>query len=264
MLEKITLPRRIIDSFDKEKIDVYYYKTVDSTNKRARFLATEHSLARPTLIIADGQSEGRGRMGKSFYSPSSTGLYMTLVLPVEEGELFTRLTALCAVAVRKAIIDIFGVKTKIKWVNDLYLSDKKVAGILAECFEADSRRYVALGVGVNVFTSDFPTEIEEIAGSLTAQKEEDADEQGAIRIALAFSICRELMSIMRSDDLTQYMQIYREASCVINKDIIFFENREEKRGRAVDINERGELIVHTAQGIRILCGGEISVRLRKE
>ena len=72
------------------------------------------------------------------------------------------------------------------------------------------------------------------------------------------------MSIMRSDDLTQYMRIYREASCVINKDIIFFENREEKRGRAVDINERGELIVHTAQGIRILCGGEISVRLRKE
>lgn len=261
MLTQITLPKEVLDSFAKEKIDIFYYGTVDSTNKRAREHAANKAPSRAALIVADGQTEGRGRLGRSFYSPDGTGLYMTLLLPAPREELFTRLTALCAVAVRGAIGDIFGVETSIKWVNDLYLDGRKVAGILAESFAVGEVRYVALGVGVNICTKDFPEELSGLAGALSEGRESE-DEERADRLALAFSICKELMAALESEELGQYMELYRRASCVIGREIRFFENGEEKQGRAVDINDRGELIVNTADGKRALCGGEISVRLK--
>ena len=261
MLIEMTLPKKIRDSFAEKKIELFYYDTLDSTNKRARAYAAEKKPREAVLIVAERQSAGRGRLGKSFYSPEGTGLYMTLLLPAPKEELFTRLTALCAVATRKAIIDIFGAQTSIKWVNDLYLAGRKVAGILAESFAVGEERYVALGVGVNICTQEFPSELSAIAGSLN-RKAESREEARGDSLALAFSVCNELMTALTSGNMGEYMDIYRRASCVIDRDISFFENGEEKQGRAVDINDRGELIVKTADGTRALCGGEISVRVR--
>ncbi len=264
MFKEITLPKKILGSFADEKIDIFCYEIVDSTNKRARLYATDTELdaSRAILFVADGQTEGRGRLGRSFYSPRSTGLYMTLLLVAPEDELFTRMTALCAVAVRKAVWDMMGVETGIKWVNDLYLGERKVAGILAESFVAGERRCVALGIGINICTEDFPEELSAIAGSLTKKRRESEEEQRADRLALAFSVCKEMKKALQCRNVGEYMDIYRAASCVIGREISFFENGREKRGRAADINDRGELVVDTADGRITLCGGEISVRLR--
>ena len=248
--------------FYDEGIQLFCYSVADSTNKRAREYCAEAELSPvPTaLFIADAQSEGRGRLGRSFFSPASTGLYMTLLIEAPQNDKFTLITALAAVAVREAVSRIFGVETAIKWVNDLYLGDRKVAGILAESFVAGERRYVALGVGVNLSTEDFPEELCRKAGSLISDGK-DAEELEALRYALAFEICRGFLGSLRGE-AGAYMEQYRRHSCVIGKQMTFVRDGEERGGVALGITDCGELEVLLSTGERtLLSTGEISVKV---
>ena len=148
----------------EREISVKHYRSIDSTNDEAK---RQENGALPVLLIADRQTRGKGRMGRSFYSPEESGLYMSLLFsPSEQGESFMRLTSVAAVALRRAIADVFSLSTDIKWVNDIYLDGKKVAGILCESFEREGEKRVVIGIGVNLSTKDFPKELENIAGSL--------------------------------------------------------------------------------------------------
>lgn len=248
--------------FKEQGIDLFCYSVADSTNKRAREYCAESALSPvpPTLFIADGQSEGRGRLGREFFSPPSTGLYMTLLIEAPENDRFTLITALAAVAVREAVSRIFGVETAIKWVNDLYLCGKKVAGILAESFVAGERRYVALGVGVNLTTDDFPKELRDKAGSLISHSD-DAEELDALRYALGYEISRGFLEALKGD-AGAYMEQYRRHSCVIGKSIRFVRDGKEHEGEAVGITDCGELEVLLSTGENtLLSTGEISVKV---
>ncbi len=262
MYEKTSLPDSILSAFGDLGINIFHYKELDSTNKAARLYASEKTALTPALFVADTQSEGRGRLGRSFFSPKDTGLYMTLLLPRKEQLAFTRITSLCAIALHNAIKKIFGVSTRIKWVNDLYLNGKKVSGILAESFTECEKSFIALGIGVNISTESFPSELADVACSLTDTHDSSIEEQMALKFALAYEICKELNVCLGSRDIKKYMDDYRMLSCVIGQDISFFENGKEYTGKAIDINDDGALIVSTDRGNRTLSSGEISVRVK--
>ena len=162
--------RRYEDICDSKRLSdrgilVAFADEIDSTSAEARRWAECGGKA-PALFVAERQTAGRGRLGRSFYSPSDTGIYMTLLLEIGEDFPDTAgLTSAAAVAVLRGTDRLTQGKTQIKWVNDILLDGKKICGILAESFLVGDKTYAAIGIGVNVSTKDFPEDIRGIAGS---------------------------------------------------------------------------------------------------
>lgn len=252
---KKTFPKRLCDALARSGVDIFYYASLDSTSAEARRYALSHPDCPPTLFVADAQSEGRGRLGRSFFSPEGTGLYMTLLLPRESICSFGRLTALCAVALRGSIESIFKISTGIKWVNDLYINEKKVSGILAESFFSGEKSFVSIGIGVNISTEDFPSELGDVACSLTP-----GDERKDLKLELACEVCRRIIICLGESDTKKYMDEYRAHSCIIGSKILFYENGVGHEALATGINDEGELLVSVNGEQKVLSSGEISVR----
>lgn len=154
------------------EIKLEAFESLDSTNTYLKKRAAEGA-PEGTVVIANAQTAGRGRMGRSFASAPGLGIYMSMLLRPDSGaECIGSLTAGAAVAVCRAIERVCGVAPGIKWVNDLFLKGKKICGILCESsVKADGAEYVVLGVGLNVITrpQDFPEELRGTAGSLYSQ-----------------------------------------------------------------------------------------------
>ena len=148
-----------------QHIHVEVYPTIDSTNTPARRMLAEGQIHSPTLLIALTQTAGRGRMGREFFSPAGSGLYMTLIHPLPSPT--HHITPAAAVAVCQATREVMGISLGIKWVNDLYLDGKKVGGILTECVQdPQGHPYVLAGIGVNITTQAFPSGLRQPASSL--------------------------------------------------------------------------------------------------
>lgn len=142
--------------------NVLYYDTIDSTNNKAKELARRNSV-HGSLVIANAQTAGKGRLGRSFDSKTQEGLYFSLMLrPKVSPEHLSGITLVTALAVSKAIDKISQVHTSIKWPNDIYLNDKKLVGILTEA----GPDYVVIGIGINVNTKSFPEDLSSTATSL--------------------------------------------------------------------------------------------------
>ncbi len=259
---------KIIKAIDAEGIRLFRYELTASTNRCARCYVEEEELPKsPALFFANGQSEGRGRLGRSFFSPSSTGVYMTLLLNApRNSERFALMTSLCAVAVADAIISVLGVGVGIKWVNDLYLNERKVAGILAESFlSPKGERYVSLGIGINLCTADFPADIADKAGALFEYTDNSDKTSEALRLTLAFEICKKMIRALGADDVSAYMERYRQLSCVMGKRVGFTDGGEVSYGVAVGITDMGALVVELeGGGVAELSSGEISLFVKKE
>ena len=143
---------------------VEVYPTLGSTNTYGRALVDGGTIKSPTLVVALAQTDGRGRMGRQFYSPPESGLYMTLICPPPP---HVHVTPSAALATALAIQDFCGQRVDIKWVNDLWLEGKKVCGILAErMVSPDGQAYLLLGIGVNVTTKTFPEALRHPAGCI--------------------------------------------------------------------------------------------------
>ncbi|MCD7797482.1 MAG: biotin--[acetyl-CoA-carboxylase] ligase [Clostridiales bacterium] len=233
--------------------DVIYYPSVDSTNNQCRrFLADGRQGT--FLVIADEQTAGRGRQGKDFYSPAGTGVYFSLA--VNTGASLSSavtVTTAAAVAVCRAIESITDLKPGIKWVNDVYVNGKKVCGILTEAvtnFETSTVESVIIGIGINVSTTDFPSNTGN-AGSLGS---------GINRSELIAETVNNLMRII-DGDYSMFIDYYRSRSIVIGKKIDFIEKGVSTPATVLSIDERGELEVELDSGEkRVLRSGEISVR----
>jgi len=252
------LSGRILKKIEKSGVAVRYYALTDSTNARAREYARDLATGESALFLADAQTAGRGRLGRDFYSPASTGLYMTLLTEAPEDARFELMTALTAVVCRRAIERVLGVGVEIKWVNDLYLGGKKVAGILAESFECGGRRLVAVGIGINISTNEFPDNIRATADSLKP----GGRISGTRRARLASAVTRGLLEAFSAENVSEYMREYRAYSCVIGREVEYTCGNEVGRGIAEDITETGALTVSTESGTVTLRGGEISLRVR--
>lgn len=228
-----------MDMINKVKLDC-----VDSTNNYAK--KNISALPLPSLITAEMQTAGRGRQGKSFYSPDKTGLYMTLAF--EAPESCDLLTAAAAVAVCLEL-EAAGAKPQIKWVNDVYLDGLKICGILAECFICEGRKYIALGIGINITTKDFPNDIPN-AGSLNINCD---------KVMLADGIAKRFFELT---DSKYILSEYEKRLFVIGKTVTYTKNGTEYTAKVKGINSLCNLIVIRTDGCEdILSSGEISIKL---
>ena len=231
----------------------------DSTNRMAKELAWQGG-PEGTLVIANVQSAGRGRLGRSFYSPAGSGIYMSLILrPSLAATQALRITSCAAVAVARAIEKVTGISPQIKWVNDIYLHGKKVCGILTEAGfggQGEQMQHAVLGIGVNVGNMQFPDELAVIATSL-----ENETGQSISRERLLAEICNEFSILYEQIEKATFLEESRQRSFVLGKQITVHTPEGVYEAKAVDLNEEGYLLVER-NGVReCLYSGEISIRV---
>ena len=248
------LPARFSD------LPVFVFSETDSTNDRAKAYAAEHPETRAAVFIAERQTAGRGRRGRSFSSPDGAGLYLSVLFsPPEEGDLLLTETARAAVSVARAIEDAApDLHPEIKWVNDLLIDGKKTAGILAEAvLSPDGKKpRLILGIGINVHRRAFPPELENIATSL-----EDHTARTLCRADLAAKlICR----ILEEEPRPPFIEDYRARLCLTGK-VVFILRAAPRRALVLGVNDCGFLHIRYDDGSEeLLNSGEISVRFWKE
>ena len=233
-----------------KKITVHLYDSIGSTNDEAKRRADADGGV--CLYAAEHQSAGRGRRGRSFYSPKGTGLYMTLALPYADvSEAVCGITCAAAVAVCETVESLSNHHPQIKWVNDIFVGGKKVAGILTELITDDHNqpRAVIVGIGLNLNTAEFPAELAATAGNL-----------GAIeKNALCGMIADRLITMTEQYDNNSVMEKYKGRNLCIGRRITYMQDGVEHLATAVDIDAGGGLVVEE-NGLRTtLNAGEISV-----
>lgn len=215
-------------------------------------------------VISLSQTAGRGRLGRTFYSPEGTGIYMSILLRPENmlPDQAVKFTTMAAVAACEAIEGLSKEKVQIKWVNDIFIKDKKVSGILTEGvfgLESGEIDYVVLGIGFNIYKPDngFPKELISIAGSIFDKRQQDGKNK------LCAGFLNHFMSYYRAENDADYISRYRERSLVIGKEISVLYPDKAKKATALDVDEHCRLVVRFEDGsIEKLSSGEISVRLR--
>ena len=252
---------RITDNMSEnsKKLKLIVFDSVDSTNNEAKRMIAD-GFKENALVISNEQTKGRGRLGRDFYSPKNTGIYMSFIfhtyLKLSDA---VSVTTAAAVAVVRAIEKLTDIKPQIKWVNDVYIGDKKACGILTEAvsdFETGSAQSVVIGIGINISTEEFPDEITETATSLNFN--------GLSRNNLIAAVSDELVEICSDLSNKSYIDSYREHSLIIGKRIDFYRNNVRYGGTAVDIDSDGGLIVRLPNGeTEVLNSGEVTVRLSK-
>ena len=236
------------------------HESIASTNTRAKELAAKGA-PHGFLVAADTQSGGRGRFGRPFFSPERAGIYISFILrPRMPAEKAVMITSMAAVAVAQAIEALADADVKIKWVNDLYISDRKVCGILSEAsmdFESGQLEYVVLGIGVNVGRIGFPEELRNIATSIF-------NETGAAvsRNRLIAEIANQLETLWDGLETASFMDEFRSRSNVIGRQVAVLRGSERFEAVAVDIDDQGRLVVRTDAGLEYLGSGEISLKLK--
>ncbi len=237
----------------KRKLDVIYFPSIDSTNTYCKKLIAQGREGE-FLVVAEEQTAGRGRQGKSFYSPAKTGVYFSLVIrPDMKLSSAVTVTSAAAVAVCRALEGLTDITPQIKWVNDVFVDGKKVCGILTEAvsdFESGTVDAVIVGIGINIKTADFPEDVEG-AGCIDVN---------ISRSELVAAVINELFEITLGD-YSAILDYYRSHSMLLGKRIKFMENSRVTEALAVAIDERGGLVVRLDDGVeRTLRSGEISVR----
>lgn len=233
--------------------------TLPSTNtilKDAAFRGAPHG----EVLVANRQSAGRGRLGRDFFSPAESGVYMsillrpTLPLSVAAG----RITTLAALATARAIARTSGIEVEIKWVNDLLIKGKKVCGILAEAISMGEEYAIVLGIGINVRSTTLPPELAQIATSLAAHGNPPA------RNELIAAILDELETLDPSAPET-WMDEYKKRSAVIGKSVCIlpFDDKPYK-AKAIDVTNDGALVIDNGQSRWEIVSGEVSLRLAED
>ncbi len=237
------------------------FAALPSTNIVARERAAQGA-AHGTIIVANTQSSGRGRRGRSFVS-GGLGVYMTVVLrPRIQGAGAALITTAAAVAVREAVLEVCGKDCAIKWVNDLYLGGKKVCGILTEAVsevESGEIRSMVVGIGVNFrgVAADFPPELREKAGFVLEPGEGEAQ-----RNELIARIASRLLERAEQLESREFMEEYRANSLVLGRRIEFVRGGRTYVATAVDIDDDGGLRILRDDGVReTINAGEISVKI---
>lgn len=244
----------------REEVAVFVHPFLGSTNAEAKRMLSEGE-RNDVLVLADEQTAGRGRLGRSFFSPAKSGLYMSLGLVKLAPQMDpTLLTTMAAVAVCRAIEQLTERNPQIKWVNDLYIDGKKICGILTEGIinlETQTIDSIVLGIGLNVQLEpvSMPEELKEKMGALFV-----AEEPTITRNQLAISIVNEFYLLYSQMDKNEYLEEYRSRCFVLGKQINFTRNKEYLEGMATAIDDKGALVVRLQDGTETtLSYGEISI-----
>jgi BirA family biotin operon repressor/biotin-[acetyl-CoA-carboxylase] ligase len=241
--------------------DYFYYPSIDSTNRQARILASQ-GYPEGTVVVADMQTDGRGRRGRSWYSPAGQGIYMSLILrpriPLKE---ISRISLMPAVALAETLQEELGLAARIKWPNDILINHKKIAGILSEAItDMDGIEFVVIGMGLNINNpeSDFPDDFRTDPTSILTEMK-----QPASRVRILQSLLAKLeyhYQLLQKGDFAETLAAGRRMSMVIGQKVSLETSQGIVTGRAVDIDENGFLLVDEGSGVQhTVISGEIEV-----
>ena len=239
---------------------IVYRERVDSTNNVAKKLADEGALE-GTIVVAEEQIGGRGRINRSFLSPLAKGVWFSLILrpdipPME----VSKMTLLAAVAVARAIRH-HGLKDcGIKWPNDILVNGHKMVGILTELNgSAEKVNYIIMGIGVNtgITTDDLPKDLQPIVTSFAREGVRVS------RLALLETLLKEIEELYQTvcqEGFAPVLAEWRTLSCMLGQDVTVSSVNRTFSGKAVDIDENGNLLVATPDGVEVVMAGDIHVR----
>ncbi|ASB88733.1 bifunctional biotin--[acetyl-CoA-carboxylase] synthetase/biotin operon repressor [Bacillus sonorensis] len=239
---------------------IHFQDVVASTQKIAHELAN-NGAPEGTIVVADKQTEGRGRMSRAWHSPEGTGIWMSLILrpeiPVQKTP---QLTLLAAVAIVQAIEEQTGIVAEIKWPNDILINGKKAVGILTELqAEADQVHSVIVGTGINVnqHADDFPGELQETATSLRIESGEKIDRAALIQTILLTFEKRY------SDYLTHGFKpiklLWESYAITLHRQLTARTLSGTFHGKALGIDDEGVLLLETSDGIKKIYSADIEI-----
>ncbi|MDE7105123.1 MAG: biotin--[acetyl-CoA-carboxylase] ligase [Ruminococcus sp.] len=228
---------------------------IDSTNNYAKEIASKGAV-NGTVVIADTQTAGKGRLGRSFVSPSGKGLYMSVIIrPKFSMDIAVLITSAVAVASAEAVEKICGNNVQIKWVNDLYMNGQKICGILTEAsmgMEINSPDYIVIGIGINVRESIFDDELSKRVSSIETETHKIIDRN---------ELCALLLERLEyyTDNLENrcHLDEYKRRELLTGNIITANVGTEKITGRAIGVDENANLIIESESGeIRNLSSGE--------
>ena len=239
------------------------FKSISSTNTVLKGRAADGA-PEGLALVAMEQTEGRGRMGRSFYSPSDSGVYLSLLLRPEISAVeATGITACAAVAVAEAIEELSGIPAEIKWVNDVLVRGKKVCGILTEAsmdIESGLMSYVIVGIGINtsIPAGDFPEELQGVAGAIF-----DGGKLPELRCRMAAAVLDKFMGYYEHLSDKSFFDGYRERSVVLGKPInILAPGKAPVPAKALELDRDFALLVQLSDGrTERVNSGEVSIRV---
>ena len=261
------------------------FDSIDSTKTYASNNSEKITVDKPLLVVANKQTNGRGRMGRKFFSPPGTGLYMTIgIKPKFAIDKALYVTIATAVAVSRAVEEIADVKTKVKWVNDIFVNNKKICGILTEAganLETGKIDTILIGIGINCFSpASVPPEIRDSIGAISKSRNSFSRSKLA---ALIYNNTIEILKELEPKEQNslaifetptsgaggpKFLQEYRLRSNVLGKRISIFpyQGATPIAANAIDMDDNGGLVVEYMEGpkmrqIESLTTGEISIRV---
>ncbi|MBI5042563.1 MAG: biotin--[acetyl-CoA-carboxylase] ligase [Nitrospirae bacterium] len=246
--------------------DIYLFDAIDSTNSYAHKLAKEGA-KEGTVVLSESQSKGKGRLGRTWFSPSGVNIYLSVILmPQMPSTQITLLTFAAAIAVAKAIRDIAGLDADIKWPNDILIRGKKVAGILSEMetnknplMEGLSVKFSIIGIGINVNLDkkDIPLELMDNATSIKIESNSTIDRMNLICRVL--ENLEEWYNLFERNGVNDIIEEWKSLAITIGRDVKVQSGNSFVEGRAVDIDENGALLIKDRDGViqRVLSGDVI-------
>ncbi|WP_042277241.1 biotin--[acetyl-CoA-carboxylase] ligase [[Clostridium] dakarense] len=238
--------------------NIIHFQTIDSTNDYAKKIANEKEDG--TVIISEEQTKGKGRLGRQWHSKSHDGIWMSIILKPDIMPYKAPFITLIAGASIVKALNNLGVKTLIKWPNDIILNNKKISGILTELSaEIERVNHIVLGMGINVKTMEFSQEICDIATSLYKEGYKVS------RVDIVRNILDEFerlyIDYVKNNSKEETLKICRQYSAIIGKDIYILNGDNKEQVKCLDINEDGNLIVEKQdKTIREIMSGEVSIR----
>lgn len=242
---------------------IFWYDTIDSTNTAAKLLAKQGA-AHGTILIADCQTGGRGRMGREFVSQAGMGIYLSVILrPEYPPDRLMHLTCAVAVAVCDAIEQVTGLRPGVKWINDLVYEKRKLGGILTE-LSLDTAmgltEYAVIGIGINCAQAreNFPPTLQDLAGSIAIATGKTVD-----RTVLAGAMINALWQMDKTllTARDAILDRYRADCVTLGQPVCVHKANAVLYGTALDVNSDGGLVVRLEDGsIRTVNSGEVSIR----
>lgn len=241
---------------------IHWFDSIDSTNTRAKIMALQGA-PHGTVLIADSQTGGRGRLGRSFHSPAGSGIYLSVILrPQCHASELMHLTCATGVAMCDAVESACSLRPGIKWTNDLVIGKRKLGGILTE-LSLESNGFAAfavvgIGINCNQNTSDFPNDIQSIATSLSMETGNPISRPSVISAMITHL---EIMSRCLLTQKHRIMERYRCDCITVGQEISVVCGRNIRHGTALSIDDDGALLVRFADGhTECVNSGEVSIR----
>ncbi|MBW1604932.1 biotin--[acetyl-CoA-carboxylase] ligase [Lactobacillus sp. Sy-1] len=244
-------------------VQVMVFEQIDSTNKYAKEIINRHQISEPFAIIANHQTDGYGRRGRSFYSPADSGLYLTIAVPVNHDSTINPglLTTTTAVAVVKALKKSYPtVAFQLKWINDIWVDNQKVGGIMTESImdvELMQPSVIIVGIGINLTTSHFPVNIDQPVAAISTNPID--------RNQIAVDIINQFMASYPKYQTGFEMDNYRKLSVVIGKQVTVSTRTNPLIGTVENIADNGALVLRTADGTihHVMTGEVTKVRINQ-